>query len=99
MSPRLNKRFQYETPEYMVQQTYCLLTGKFVVMASGGWMGSYASVASLPAYFKMILDPPGCSEMVVSKDFPFGTMELPTIQEVGDIIHLACCHTCLAIER
>lgn len=24
-------------------------------------MGSYSSVASLPAYFKMILGPPGCS--------------------------------------
>lgn len=30
-------------------------------MISGGWMGSKASVASWPAYFRMIFWPPGCS--------------------------------------
>lgn len=25
----------------------------------GGWMGSYSSVASLPASWRIILDPPG----------------------------------------
>ena len=36
-------------------------------------MGSYASVASLPAYFKIILEPPGCSSRnsVTSKARPW----------------------------
>jgi hypothetical protein len=29
----------------------CLEGSRLSVIASGGWMGSYSSVASLPAYF------------------------------------------------
>ena len=39
----------------------CFSRGRFFSSASGGWMGSYADVASLPAYFRIILAPPGCS--------------------------------------
>jgi hypothetical protein len=50
----------------------CLSGVKFSVMIPGGWIGSYASVASFPAYFycqetlegrktRMIAWPPGCS--------------------------------------
>lgn len=66
------------------KMTHCFSTGKLVVMASGGCIGSYASlrytsmrdssvcilqgthVASLPAYFSMILLPPGCSARYLS---------------------------------
>lgn len=39
----------------------CFSGGKFLSSASGGCMGSYADVASLPAYLRMILVPPGWS--------------------------------------
>lgn len=35
---------------------------RFSSSVPGGWTGSYASVASLPASWRMILEPPGCSE-------------------------------------
>lgn len=37
----------------------CFSGGIFLSKASGGCMGSYAEVASLPAYFNIILAPPG----------------------------------------
>jgi hypothetical protein len=39
----------------------CLSLGKFLSRASGGCIGSYVAVASLPACLSIIEDPPGCS--------------------------------------
>ncbi len=82
MTPRLEEGIRSVISRgEMEAWTYCFWGGRLVVMASGGWIGSYASlyprsddyvvciavklfthVASLPAYFKMILLPPGCSK-------------------------------------
>lgn len=35
---------------------------RFSSIVPGGWIGSYSSVASLPASLRMIFAPPGCSE-------------------------------------
>lgn len=39
----------------------CLEASRYLSRVSGGWMGSNSSVASLPAYLRIILEPPGCS--------------------------------------
>jgi hypothetical protein len=68
-------------------------------------MGSYASVASLPAYFKIILEPPGCSskKAVTSKARPW-TMTLMIVSdiacELADLkVHLPSMILCCCSSR
>lgn len=37
----------------------------------GGWMGSYSEVASVPASFRMIFEPPGCSSRKSARERDF----------------------------
>lgn len=46
-------------------------------------------VASLPAYFKIMRLPPGCSMRWRQDRRRYRARDLHTIQKIGDIVHLA----------
>ena len=48
---------------FMSTSPRCLGLGRYLSSVSGGWIGSNSSVASLPAYLRMIFCPPGCSSI------------------------------------
>lgn len=52
-------------------------------------MGSNSSVASLPAYLRMIFWPPGCSRMEQLEDAKNVKVGVLTWQEIGDIVGFA----------